>query len=230
MKLVGNLPLPITLDQAESLKESTVLCHNISDDIFTKVWQIESDYVKITNPEWNSSLRKLLDILASKLGVDPCRLSANLESLLYMERGSSIDWCFNKEEKSQKVGTLLVQLPSYFSGGSFQIHDGKERQDKEEDESKISNFDLGEVTGEHEFKCHVLCHYTDCQYKMERIKSGYRLLLCYSLRFNNGTSESQPPSAALINTSKIPLRQSLDALPRHDRIILIPLTNEYRIQ
>eukprot|EP00956_Cyclotella_meneghiniana_P015502 scaffold23809_cov62-Cyclotella_meneghiniana.AAC.8 len=206
-----------------SLKDPTV-SYNINDDVFTKVWQIESQDLKIKNPDWGPSLTKLLSVVASKLGVPPPCLSANLDSMLYMERGSSIDWCSNIEEEAHKVGTLLVQLPSSFTGGSFRVYDGEEREEDEEDASKITSFDLGVATGEKEFKCHFLAHYNDCQYEMEKIKSGSRLLLCYSLCFNGA---GQLPSAAVLKTSMIPLQQELNELPRHDRIVLVPLARHY---
>ena len=223
MKSVGKLSLPITRDQAKSLKDPTV-SYNINDDVFTKVWQIESQDLKIKNPDWGPSLTKLLSVVASKLGVPPPCLSANLDSMLYMERGSSIDWCSNIEEEAHKVATLLVQLPSSFTGGSFRVYDGEEREEDEEDASKITSFDLGVVTGEKEFICHFLAHYNDCQYEMEKIKSGSRLLLCYSLCFNGA---GQLPSAAVLKTSMIPLHQELNELPRHDRIFLVPLARHY---
>lgn len=140
MKSVGKLSLPIARDQAESLKDPTV-SYNINDDVFTNVWHIESQDVKIKNPEWDPSLKKLLSIVAVKLGVNPLSLSANLDSMLYMERGSSIDWCSNVEQTPRDVGTLYIQPPSAFTGGLFRVSNGEEDQEgDQEGVEEVSGF------------------------------------------------------------------------------------------
>jgi hypothetical protein len=191
---------------------------------------VESADVTIKNPDWTPSLKKFLSILATKLGVNPSYLSAKLDSLLFMERGSEIHWCSNVEEEQSLVGTLLVQLPSAFTGGLFRIYDGEEGQEEDEEESNIASFDLGRVTRDSEFKCHFVCHYNDCQYEMEKIKSGSRVLLRYSLRYNekqNYATFSVLPSAAVLRSSSVPLQLSLNSLPRTDRVVLIPLAKLY---
>ena len=65
------------------------------------------------------------------------------------------------------IGTLLIQLPSEFSGGLIRVYDGEEGE--EEDESKITCFGMGQSTGKSEYTCHFLCHYGDCQYEMQKI-------------------------------------------------------------
>lgn len=48
--------------------------------------------------------------LAFKLGICPDDLSAKLDMLLYMEKGSSIDWCANVEEDESVIATMLIRM------------------------------------------------------------------------------------------------------------------------
>ena len=183
--------------------------------------------MKIKNVEWDLSLKKLLSIVASKLGVNPAFLRADFDSMLYMERGSSIDWCSNVEQTPRDVGTLYIQPPSAFAGGLFRVSNGEEDQEGTEEMSGFASFDFGALTGENEYKCHFLSHYNDCQYEMKRIKSGNRVLLRYSLRYLERGHQGTLPSAAVSRIQMVPLQQSLDMLPRHDRVVLIPLVKSY---
>lgn len=223
VKGVGKLSFPLTKDQSKALKDPTV-SFKTTDDVYTKIWHVEASDLTISNPEWQPSMRKLLNVLSSKLGVHPARLSAQLDSLLYMERGSNIDWCSTVEEDQDLVGTLFVQPPSSFSGGLFRIFDGEPGQEEE----CITCFDMGEIDQENEYKCFFFAHYNDCQYEMQKIKSGNRVVLRYSLRYSKHNDQDQTPSASLLRSSMVPLQQSLDSLPRSDRIILVPLGKMYK--
>ena len=50
---------------------------------------------------------KLVQTVAYKLGVDPYRLSAELDMLLFMEQGSCVDRCSNANE-SQNFWALFL--------------------------------------------------------------------------------------------------------------------------
>jgi hypothetical protein len=210
--------LPITVDQAKNLKDPTV-SFKTNDDVFTNIYQIESRDIKIKNPAWPSSLRLFLNPLASRLGLKPSDLSAELDSLLFMERGSNIEWCSNIDDQKKMVGTLLIQLPSKFSGGLFRVC-----SDEEGGEESMSSFGLGQSTSESQYGCHFLCHYNDVQYEMKPIKSGCRILLKYALIYDGRGSI---PSSRVLLRSVVPLRTSLDSLPRADRIVIAPFGRRY---
>jgi hypothetical protein len=215
IKGVGKISLPISDHDVFSLKDPTV-SYKTNDDVFTNVYQIEAQDLAIQNPAWTASLQKLLVPIASKMGIPPSLLSAQLDSLYLFEKGSFIDWCSSIEERPV-IGTLLIQLPSEFSGGLIRVYDGEEGE--EEDESKITCFGMGQSTGKSEYTCHFLCHYGDCQYEMQKIKSGRRLLLRYSLKYKG---RDKIPSAALLRNTIVPVRRSLESLPRSDHVVLVP--------
>ena len=128
---VGKISLPLSDDNKEAIKAKAQL---IDDDKYNNIFQIEPDKVTIKNPAYDIALQKLVKHVAYKLGVNPSNISANLEMLLYMEKTSRIDWSVddwtneeNDGEGGDIFGTLLVQLPSSFTGGGFSfIRQGEE--------------------------------------------------------------------------------------------------------
>jgi len=219
---IGRVSLPITPSQAKTLKANS---WKTNDDVFTNIYQVEERSIDIQNPLWDSSLSKLIKTVAFKLGIRPDDLSAKLDMLLYMEKGSSIDWCSDVEEDDNIIGSMLIQLPSIFSGGKISVFDGDEEVDEEDEANFITSFNMGGPNNEAEFACHFVCHYSDCQYEIEEITSGSRVLLRYSLCYSSNDGVS--PTANLLHKTVIPLKTSLSLLPRTDRMILVPLRKHY---
>lgn len=203
------------------------MCHPslvIIITVFTNVYQVEEHSIDIQNPVWDASLTKLVRTVAFKFGIRPDDLSAKLDMLLYMEKGSSIDWCSNVEEDEKIIGSMLIQLPSIFTGGKISVFDGGEDVDEEDEENFITSFKMGKSNNQAEFACHFVCHYSDCQYKIKEITSGSRVLLRYSLVYNN---DGESPTAELLHKTVIPLKTSLTYLPRVDRMIVVPLRQHH---
>eukprot|EP00984_Skeletonema_dohrnii_P030785 scaffold22545_cov107-Skeletonema_dohrnii-CCMP3373.AAC.1 len=220
---IGRISLPITPSQAKTLKANS---WKTNDDVFTNIYQVEEHSIDIQNPLWDSSISKLIKTVAFKLGIRPDDLSAKLDMLLYMEKGSSIDWCSDVEEDDNIIGSMLIQLPSVFTGGKMYVFDGDEEVDEEDEANFITSFNLGGPNNEAEFACHFVCHYSDCQYEIEEITSGSRVLLRYSLCYSS-SNDVVSPTANLLHKSVIPLKTSLSLLPRTDRMILVPLRKHY---
>jgi len=122
---------------------------------------------------------KLVQTVAYKLGVHPKRLSAEFDTLIFMEKGSCITKCSNCNESKDDLGSLVIQLPSEFTGGKISIF--HEDQEKDNEDETTSIFDLGVSSGEAPFSCQFVCHYKDCFYEFSKVKSGSRVLLHYSL-------------------------------------------------
>ena len=66
-------------------------------------------------------------------------------------------------------GTLVIQLPSNYSGGEVAIYH----------QSKSMTFDFGGLVGCHNF--HYAAFYADCQHEIKPVTKGYRLCLIYNL-------------------------------------------------
>ena len=221
MNGVGDLPLPLSDWHAKLLKQN----HNtekINNGSFHKTYSVDSKRVRIKNPNWDASIQKLVQTCAYKLGVDPAKLTAELHSLLFMEKGSRVDRCKNSDEGQNVLGTLFVQLPSVFTGGKISIYNSEEDGEDEEGEDDGDTFNLGAANGDASFSCHFVCHYKDCEFEFDKIKSGSRVLLRYSLKYKGGA-----PIVSSLNCSMSSLKWSLERLPPVDRMMLIPLEKEY---
>lgn len=215
---IGKISLPITPHHAREIKKSS---WKTNDDVYTNIYQFtlpqdNNNNLFIQNPTWDVSISKLIqNVVAPKLGVDPDSLSAKLEMLLYMEKGSSIDWCTNVEEDEEDnvIGTMLIQLPSVFAGGKISVFHGDEELEDEDEEDFITSFDMGAQspssntlgTSEAEFACHFL--------------------LCY--KNNSKDDDGVKPTAMLLRNFVVPLQSSLSLLPRADRMVLVPLKKYY---
>jgi hypothetical protein len=128
------------------------------------------------------------------------------------------------EEEENIIGTMLIQLPSVFTGGKISVFDGDDEVEDEDD--FINSFNIGGPNNEAEFACHFVCHYSDCQYEIEEITSGSRILLRYSFCYNK---DGVKPTALILRNSVAPLQTSLSLLHRadSDRMILVPLRHYY---
>ena len=218
---VGDLPLPLPDYQANTLK-SNKNTTKIDNGSYHKSYSINSKLIRIKNPTWTASIEKLVKTVAYKLGVDPSKLSAELHSLLYMEKGSRVDRCKNTDEGTNILGTLFVQLPSVFTGGEVKIYNDGEGDYWGVEEDIPNTFLLG-AGGDASFSCHFICHFKDCEYEFAKIKSGSRVLLRYTLRYGGETT----PTALSINKSMSNLKWSLEMLPPADRMLLIPMAKVY---
>ena len=223
---VGDLALPLSEWHAKTLKSNTNTVE-INNGSYHKAYTVDSKRVRIKNPVWKSSLEKLVQTVAYKLGVDPTKLTAELQSLLYMEKGSYVERCKTTDEGGNVLGTLFVQLPSVFTGGNISIFNAGETEDgaEEKNEEETSTFQLG-ASGDASFACHFVCHYKDCEYEFAKIKSGSRVLLRYSLCYELGKDQELPTVSAL-HYSMSSLKWSLENLPPADRMLLIPMKRKY---
>ena len=98
-----------------------------------------------------------------KLGVNPDYLSARGEKLIYMEQGGCLgrrrddeedDNVFD-EEDDNVMGSLVIQLPSKFTGGELTIYNSSE--DGNEESFKFT-LGAGEKAA---YSCHFACHFSD---------------------------------------------------------------------
>ena len=184
---------------------------------FGSVYEIGADKIKIQNPKFDESLGDLLETVAFKLGVNPNYLSALRKKLIYMEQGGCIGRTCDDEEDDNILGSLIIQLPSKFTGGELTIYNSLEEES--------FKFTLG-AGEEATYSCHFACHFSDCEYEWAKLQSGSRLLLCYHLRYK----EADPmPTAGLIREKTSLITWSLNGLPPADRIVVVPLKKRYTI-
>ncbi len=218
---VGNVPLPISDDHAGKIKSGITNAKNGGKRI-NSLYEIGADKIKIDNPQWDDSIGELLTTVGYKLGVNPSYLSARPKKLMYMEQGGCINRRSDDEEDDHVLGSLIIQLPSKFTGGELTIFNSAMEEDKDDESFK---FALGAGKGA-TYSCHFACHFSDCEYELDEVESGSRLLLFYSLRYKEVDAL---PTAGLIKEKTSHLTCSLNGLPPADRIVVVPLETQYQI-
>jgi hypothetical protein len=221
---VRNVPLPITEYHGNEIKRRAT---NEKEE-GAEVYQIEAGKIKIQSPQWEESLKKVIETVAYKLGVFPNYLTAKLDGLIYMEKGGCIERRRRDDnEDTTTLGSLVIQLPSKFTGGEMTIYNAVEEEDEDDDEESFK-FTLG-AGAEATYSCYFACHFSDCEYEMAKLRSGSRLLLRYSLHYEQVDENEMIPTASLINESTSQFKRALNGLPPADRMVLIPLEEEYDV-
>jgi len=226
---VGNVPLPISDDHGNEIKKRAPS----EEEDNNGVYEIEASKIKIQNPQWDNSFKQLLTTVAYKLGVNPSKLTAELDGLTYMEKGGYIERSNDDDDDGNDngvLGAIIIQLPSKFTGGALTIYNCEEDEEEDEDEDdeeeeKSFKFTLG-AGEEAAYSCHFACHFLDCEYEMAKLWSGSRVLLRYSLHYKHDRAD-EIPTAGLIQYLTSPIESSLNGLPPDDRMVLIPLEREY---
>jgi hypothetical protein len=135
VEVVGLVSLPVSPATARKLctvaqparygyKEETRLDRKVRD-----TWEIPAKRLRIDERRWAKTLAPRLDRIRRDLGLPQrCRLRAELHNLLIYERGQFFAPPHQDSEKAQDMlGTLVVILPSRFTGGELVIeHQGEQ--------------------------------------------------------------------------------------------------------
>jgi len=91
-------------------------------------WEIPKSRIRIDEPRWGKTLRPLLDRVRRDLGVtDGSRLKADLHNMLVYGPGQFFAAHRDSEKTDDMIGTLVVVLPSDFTGGAIEVEHDDER-------------------------------------------------------------------------------------------------------
>ncbi len=176
---VGALRLPLSQAQARRLHalgrparygrgELTLLDPAVRDTA-----EIARSRVRIDKRRWNATLLPILDRLREDLGLaDGCPLSAELHSMLVYGPGQFFLPHQDSEKEDGMIGTLVVTLPSQFTGGVLQV----------EHRGEIATY-RGSRQG-----LSFVAFYADCHHQIKPVKSGYRVVLTYNLTLRGDTT------------------------------------------
>lgn len=182
---VGRVALPLLPVQAAQLAavaepapygrgEDTVL-----DPAVRRSWQISPELVRLGGRGWAATLEAILSRLAEGLGVEG-PVSASLHKLLLYEAGGFFVGHRDTEKLPGMFGTLVIVLPSLFSGGGLVVrHKGREMQlDLKRDDPAEIGF---------------AAFYADCVHEVLPVTEGSRLTLVYNLVRAGRGKPPQPP-------------------------------------
>lgn len=169
---LGPVPLPIDPLVARALCEAAELAmHGFKDEtrMDTRVrdtWEIPAARIRIDEARWQRVLSAALQRIHKALGMpEGSVLRADLHNLLVYEKGQFFARHQDSEKSDGMLATLVVSLPSRFTGGRFVIeHQGASLR-----------------AGGSATRLGFTAFFADCAHEAQPVKSGYRVVLTYNL-------------------------------------------------
>jgi hypothetical protein len=186
---VGCVSFPLQAAVVQAIKDVSSQApfgkgpETIVDTAIRNSLQVEPAKVAMTNPSWDAALKELVVATAEQLGTSADYVDAELYKLLLYEPGGHFKPHADTEKVPGMFATLVVQLPSVFTGGTFVVrHHGIQR-------SFVA--DVSDPAAA--FECRYVAHYADCVHEILPITAGCRLAAVYSLRWLGDGAPPDPP-------------------------------------
>jgi hypothetical protein len=187
---LGRLRFPVSRAQAQQLVgiarpasygrgEQTLFDRRVRD-----TWEIPKSRVKIDRRRWRRTLAPVLEAMRADLGLpDGCRLRAELHGMLLYGPGQFFLRHQDSEKADEMIGTLVVTLPSSFTGGAIVVEHHGESVAYRASRQPLS----------------FIAFYADCHHEVRLVRSGYRIVLTYDLMLDSGGTAAaggseQPPA------------------------------------
>ena len=149
----------------------------IYDDAVRKSWQLNPDQFRFANVRWNQLINDLVnEKVKGGLGIiEGTPVHCTLYKLLLYEEGGHFDFHRDTEKEDKMFATLVVQLPSVYSGGEIIVKHGT--SEKKYDFSNDASFTP-----------FFFSFYSDCQHRVCPVTSGYRLCLVYNVVYSGNNT------------------------------------------
>jgi hypothetical protein len=180
VKGVGSVPMPLLDPFVEQLKSVArkapfgVGSETLVDDRVRDCWEIDTSQVTVMqSAEAQAYFAAVVKECCYQLGISKAsfeerKIRANLYKMLLYEKEGHFLPHRDGEKEDGMFGTLILQLPSLFSGGSVRVkHDGKTKYFYHDGDSAST--------------VHATAFYADCEHDVDRVRSGRRLCLVYNL-------------------------------------------------
>ena len=146
----------------------------LTDRGIRDTWEIPKHLVRA---EWNDAVLKvILATVKEELGLpNAAELTADLHSLLVYEPNQFFLAHQDSEKDDSMIGTLVVSLPSSYSGGELMVGLGEEWKSYRGSKTVLS----------------LVAFYADCRHEVLKVKSGHRITLTYNLLLHGDTSRPE---------------------------------------
>ena len=161
-------------------------------------WEIPKHLIRA---EWNDAAMKvILATVKEELGLpNAAELTADLHSLLVYEPDQFFLAHQDSEKDDSMVGTLVVTLPSSYTGGELMVGHNEEWKAYGGSKTAVS----------------LVAFYADCRHEVLRVKSGYRITLTYNLLLHGDTSRPEGDDGTVAELANL-LREHLGTpVPRY---------------
>jgi 2OG-Fe(II) oxygenase superfamily len=176
----GHVRFPVTPAKARKLiglgqparfgrSEKTLTDTDVRD-----TWEIPRHLVRA---EWNdAALKDILATVKDELGLpNAAELTADLHSLLVYEQNQHFLAHQDSEKDDSMLGTLVVTLPSGYTGGELMVGHNEEWEAYRGSKTALS----------------LVAFYADCRHEVLKVTSGYRITLTYNLLVYGDTSRPE---------------------------------------
>ena len=202
---IGRVEFPVTATKACHLIELGRPAQfgrgaeTLTDREVRDTWEIPKNLV---TAEWDkAALGTILTAAREGLGLPPgCELTADFHSMLVYAPNQFFIAHQDSEKDDAMIGTLVVTLPSAYTGGELLIEHG------------------GEVTAYRGSKAalSLVAFYADCRHEVLRVKSGYRITLTYNLLLTGDTAGTGVDAEATVGELARCLREHFTtSVPRY---------------
>lgn len=200
---VGRLAWPLKRSDAQrliavarparyGLRDQTRLDARVRDS-----WEIAKGRLTIESEPWTRTLDPVLEELRRDLGLpDGARLRAALHNLLVYQPGQFFRAHQDSEKADDMIGSLVVILPSKFTGGALVLEHQGQRH--------VFRGTAGKLT--------FVAFYADCHHQVQPVKSGFRVAFTFNLMLAGGGAGAVPPASRVG-----PLVKAVDAYFRTPR-------------
>ena len=200
----GHVRFPVTPAKARKLLglgrparfgrgEETVTDPDVRD-----TWEIPKHLVRA---EWNDAkLKVILETVKEELGLpNAAELTADLHSLLVYETNQHFLAHQDSEKEDSMVGTLVVALPSSYTGGELMVGHNEEWKAYRGSKTALS----------------LVAFYADCLHEVLRVTSGYRITLTYNLLVHGDTSRPEGDDGTVAELADLLCEHFSTPVPRY---------------
>lgn len=225
---VGTIGLPLHPLVACALKEKAEKAPfgrgpaTLVDESVRRAWQLEPEKVTVGGNDWEGTITGVVKKAAYELGISNENVEElGIEASLYKVLLYEVDGHFKPHKDTVKeegmFGTLVIQLPSQFSGGaSIVSHQG---------ESKTLD-----LATDCESTFHYTAFYADCEHQILPVTHGWRFCLVYNLVVTKPNDSGVVPDAnEMLTTTKELHIEVVKWLASSTGKIGYPLDHEYTL-
>jgi len=170
----------------------------LTDPDVRDTWEIPKHLVRA---EWNdAALKDILATVKEELGLpNAAELTADLHSLLVYETNQHFLAHQDSEKDDSMVGTLVVTLPSGYTGGELMVGHNEEWKAYRGSKTALS----------------LVAFYADCRHEVLRVQSGYRITLTYNLLLHGDTSRPDGDDGTVAELADLLREHFSTPLPRY---------------
>ena len=176
---IGDLSFPVPEAQIDALIKAAERApygkgtRTLVDTAVRDCWQIDADRIRLGGHAWPATFRKVMDLVATGLGLAESRLDAKPYKLLVYRKGGFFAAHRDTEKIPGMVATLSLALPAKGSGGELLIRHG--------DEETVFDMRAQEPS-----ELTFAAFYADCLHEARPVTEGHRVSLVFNLFIRSG--------------------------------------------